>query len=65
TVKFSNAIYIMEIKVTDEDPLSQIKQKRYYEKYLNEGKEIYLVGLKFDKVQRNLGEFVWERVTDN
>ncbi|MCA1980801.1 MAG: PD-(D/E)XK nuclease domain-containing protein [Calditerrivibrio sp.] len=38
-----------------------MKQKRYYEKYLNEGKEIYLVGLKFDKVQRNLGEFVWEK----
>ncbi|MCA1933803.1 MAG: PD-(D/E)XK nuclease domain-containing protein, partial [Calditerrivibrio sp.] len=61
TVKFPNAIYIMEIKVTDEDPLEQIKTKKYYEKYMNEGKEIYLVGMKFDRNQKNLKEFVWER----
>ncbi|MCM8781385.1 MAG: ATP-binding protein, partial [Candidatus Omnitrophica bacterium] len=62
TVKFPNAIYIMEIKVTDEDPLEQIKLKRYYEKYLNEGKDIYLVGMKFDRTERNLKEFVWEKL---
>ncbi len=62
TVKFPTAIYIMEIKVTDEDPLAQIKAKRYYEKYLSEGKDIYLVGMVFDRTQKNLKEFVWERV---
>ncbi|MCA1933050.1 MAG: ATP-binding protein [Calditerrivibrio sp.] len=62
TVKFPNSIYIMEIKVTDEDPLAQIKLKKYYEKYLNEGKDIYLVGMKFDRNEKNLVEFVWEKV---
>ena len=61
TVKFPNSIYIMEIKVTDEDPLAQIKLKRYYEKYLNEGKDIYLVGMRFDRNEKNLAEFVWEK----
>ncbi len=32
----------MEFKVgTDEEPIKQIKEKKYYEKYLNEGKNIY------------------------
>jgi len=64
TVKFPSAIYILEIKVTDEDPLSQIRERRYYEKYLSEGKEIYLVGINFDKASKNISEFKWERVND-
>jgi len=64
TVKFPSAIYILEIKVTEEDPLSQIRERRYYEKYLSEGKEIYLVGIKFDKASKNISEFKWERVND-
>jgi len=64
TVKFPSAIYILEIKVTEEDPLSQIRERRYYEKYLSEGKEIYLVGINFDKASKNISEFKWERVND-
>ena len=61
TVKFLNSIYIMEIKVIDEEPLEQIKTKQYYEKYLNENKEIYLIGVIFDRNERNLKKFVWEK----
>ena len=61
TVKFPKTIYIMEIKVTNEDPLQQIKAKRYYEKYLSEGKDIYLIGISFDSEKKNVREIVWER----
>ncbi|NPA81993.1 MAG: AAA family ATPase [Epsilonproteobacteria bacterium] len=62
TVFIKDKIYIFEFKVTNEDPLSQIKKKKYYEKYLNENKEIILVGIKFDEEEKNIKELVWERV---
>ncbi|NPA82586.1 MAG: hypothetical protein GXO31_08250, partial [Epsilonproteobacteria bacterium] len=62
TVFIKDKIYIFEFKVTNEDLLSQIKKKRYYEKYLKENKEIILVGIKFDEEEKNIKELVWERV---
>ena len=62
TVFVKDKIYIFEFKVKDEDPLFQIKKKRYYEKYLKENKEIILVGINFDEEERNIKKFVWEGV---
>ena len=62
TVKFKDKIYIIEFKVNDENALQQIKEKKYYEKYLNEGKEIYLVGIVFDEDDKNISKFEWEKV---
>ncbi|MCA1927168.1 MAG: PD-(D/E)XK nuclease domain-containing protein [Calditerrivibrio sp.] len=62
TVKFPNVIYIMEIKETDEEPLARIKHKKYYNEYTNEGKDIYLVSISFDNTQKNLKDFIWEKV---
>ena len=62
TIIVDKNIYILEFKTTGEDPLKQIKEKRYYEKYLNEDKNIYLVGITFDEESRNIKEFVWERL---
>ena len=58
----SNAIYIFEFKLngTKEEALAQIKTKKYYEKYLNKGKDIYLVGVEFK--DRNLGEYISEKI---
>jgi len=42
--------------------LGQIKEKRYYEKYMSEGKEIYLVGVCFDKSKKNISYFEWEKI---
>ncbi|MBP7284153.1 MAG: ATP-binding protein [Leptospiraceae bacterium] len=57
----SNSIYIFEFKLsgTKEEALAQIKTKKYYEKYLNKGKDIYLVGVEFK--DRNLGEYISEK----
>jgi len=59
TVKLNSRVYIFEFKVIDEDPLKQIKEKRYFEKYPG---EIFLIGIVFSKDERNISQFVWEKV---
>jgi hypothetical protein len=60
TVKIKDLIYIIEFKVGDEDALIQIKAKKYHEKYFSEKKDIYLVGINFDKEIKNISNFQWE-----
>jgi len=62
TVKFKDKYYIFEFKVTDEDPLKQIKEKRYFEKYSGKEKEVIIIGIVFDEKRRNIKKFVWEKV---
>jgi hypothetical protein len=62
TVKIDKYIYIIEFKVGTENALAQIKEKDYANKYMNEGKEIILVGINFDEEARNICGFEWERV---
>ncbi|GJM62936.1 ATP-binding protein [Persicobacter diffluens] len=58
-------IYIVEFKVNaplpkgDErgEALEQIHEKRYYEPYLNDGREIVLIGMHFNEQERNLDWF--------
>ncbi|MEO1953680.1 MAG: PD-(D/E)XK nuclease domain-containing protein, partial [Campylobacterales bacterium] len=59
TVKINNLIYILEFKVGKEDALQQIKDKNYAQKYINEDKEIYLVGINFDEDEKNIAKFEW------
>ena len=61
TLKAGENIYIFEFKTTNQDPLQQIKTKKYYEKYLNENKNIYLIGIIFNEEQRNIEKFKWEQ----
>ena len=62
TVKMPEAIYVCEFKVDGSDALQQIKDKKYYEKYLDEKKEIYLVGIEFDTKDRNISLFEYEKI---
>ncbi|NPA11532.1 MAG: ATP-binding protein [Epsilonproteobacteria bacterium] len=75
TIKIGNYIYIIEFKVMENEEseklkvknekceaLGQIKEKRYYEKYMSEGKEIYLIGVCFDKSKKNISYFEWEKI---
>ncbi len=61
TLKFDNAIYIIEFKENGKDALNQIKEKKYYEKYSAENKPIYLIGIEFDKKERNIVNVDWEK----
>ncbi len=69
TIKILNYIYIIEFKVTStsntNNALKQIKDKNYAQKYLNEGKEIFLIGIHFNEEERNISSFEWEKVRNN
>lgn len=63
TIIMDNAIYIIEFKVDiKQNALQQIKEKKYYEKYINHNKNIYLVGINFDIKDKNISEFEWEKL---
>jgi len=62
TLFIEDKIYIVEFKVGDENAMQQIKDKKYYEKYLSYNKEIFLVGINFSKEDRNISGFEWERI---
>ena len=61
-----DSVYIIEFKVVEEKEeykaLKQIKEKRYYEKYMGKYNEIYLIGIEFSKKDKNIVSFEWERV---
>ncbi|MEA3241182.1 MAG: AAA family ATPase [Pseudomonadota bacterium] len=64
TVLFENRVYIIEFKVNElTQPgraLEQIKKKKYAEKYQN--KQTWLIGVEFNKTDRNISRFEWEKV---
>ncbi len=60
TIKLNNIIYVIEFKMNNKDALSQIKEKKYYEKYLCLKQDIYLVGINFE--DRNISKFEWEKI---
>lgn len=67
TVNTEKAVYIFEIKLKKKQNtksnsvLQQIKEKKYYEKYKNNKKEIYLIGIEFDTEKKNISYFECER----
>ena len=65
TVRLENRVFIFEFKVTDIDKtpgtaLEQIRKKDYADKYRGQNLEIYLVGVEFDRSERNIVGFEWE-----
>jgi len=70
TIIMEDKIYVIEFKVikfgtgTKQDkkvpvpikPLQQIEEKKYYEKYLNKWKDIYLIWMIFDEEEKNIVE---------
>lgn len=60
-IRLSEMIYIFEFKLgTSEEAMNQIKEKKYYEKYIVEKKQILLVGVGFDNANRNISDFKFE-----
>jgi len=64
SIVVENNVYIIEFKMGKEDCIRQILEKKYYEKYQNQGKNIYLVGINFDKEKRNISEFNYVSLKD-
>ncbi len=60
-VETENRIYIIEFKMgTAAEAIAQIKEKKYYEKYQGQEKEIFLLGIGFDSQERNIGNYLLE-----
>lgn len=62
TIKMPNSIIIIEFKVDGSDALTQIKERKYYEKYLDSRLPIYLVGVVFDTKERNISKVEFEKI---
>ncbi|PIE74730.1 MAG: hypothetical protein CSA18_03445 [Deltaproteobacteria bacterium] len=65
SILINNNRYVFEFKVGNENALNQIKQNTYWEKFLNEGSNIYLVGINFNKEEKNISNFEWEKLHKN
>ncbi|MBV5302831.1 MAG: ATP-binding protein [Chlorobium sp.] len=59
TIKAGGRTFLFEFKVTDGEPLEQIRKMKYYEKYAGER---YLIGIVFDPKARNVSRFEWEKL---
>ncbi len=77
TVFFEDRVYVFEFKVIEMtetgSALQQIKDKRYYEKYLAgplgtpgraslQRENIYLIGVEFSRDNRNITNYEWEKL---
>ena len=62
TMFLPNSIIVIEFKIDmpSEAAIEQIKTKKYCEKYANDGRDIYMIGMSFDSEQRNIIEFDWQ-----
>ncbi|MCP5051028.1 MAG: AAA family ATPase, partial [bacterium] len=62
-IESDSTIYVLEFKMSSAQiALDQIKEKKYYEKYLSRKKEILLIGIGFDQEKRNIGEYLIEKL---
>ncbi|NUV00557.1 ATPase AAA, partial [Marinitoga sp. 1154] len=61
-IDFDERIYLFEIKVDKSaiDAINQIKEKKYYEKYI--GKEIYIIGININSEKRNIEDYIIEKI---
>jgi len=62
SISINNNLFVIEFKVGKANALKQIKSKNYHQKYLNDGKDIYLVGINFSQEDKNISGFEWERI---
>ena len=65
-VKTASRIILFEFKLngTAEEAMAQIREKRYAEPYLHDGRPITLVGVEFSAITRNLGAHRIESLDD-
>ncbi len=66
-VKYEDKVYVIEFKVIRDEErggaLRQIKEKRYYEKYIEgNNNKIYLIGIEFDERERNIINMEYEKI---
>jgi hypothetical protein len=57
-------IYVIEFKLDEPASvaLAQIRERKYYEKYLNQGKTLRLLGISFSSREKSVAEWVEEQL---
>ena len=63
TIKMPNSIILMEFKTDGTSALQQIKDKKYHEKYMSQNLPVFIVGIEFDKEDKNISKLEHEIVT--
>lgn len=67
-VIIARKVFVFEFKVIEltgnGSALAQIKERKYFEKYLNESNEVYLVGVEFSRNNRNIENIEFEKLGD-
>ncbi|MCP4347395.1 MAG: ATP-binding protein [Desulfobacterales bacterium] len=60
-VEFDDKVYVIELKCnqSSEKAVRQILDKKYYEKYMKTGRNIYLMGIGFDTEKRTIEDWQW------
>lgn len=63
-IKTNDAIIIFEFKLRGiaQEALDQINDKKYYERFLNSGKKIILVGVEFSMQTRNIAQWLVQTI---
>jgi len=58
-VEFDDKVYIIELKCnrSAKQAIRQILKKKYYEKYLEDGRRIWLMGINFDTAKRTISDW--------
>jgi hypothetical protein len=63
-IETGSHIYIMEFKLGKaSEALEQIKEKKYYEKYLSKPQKIKMIGVGFDSEERNIKDYLVEEIS--
>ena len=67
TILTNTGIFIFEFKMKSnpKNALQQIQERKYQQKYLAQGKEVFLVGIEFDEDVKNISRFEWKSIIKN
>ncbi|MCP4111257.1 MAG: hypothetical protein GY749_37980, partial [Desulfobacteraceae bacterium] len=65
-VEFDDKVYIIELKCnqSSQKAVQQILDKKYYEKYTETGREIYVMGINFDTEKRSVDDWQWGKLDE-
>jgi len=62
-VKTEKYIYVIEFKMgTADSAIKQIEDKKYYEPYLSDEREIILMGLGFSEEKKNIDDYIVKKL---
>ena len=64
-IKTEEFIYVVEFKFENNKGLNQIIEKKYYEKYLADNREIILLALNFNKNTKNIDTYKYIKLNKN